>query len=112
MWLRESGLLGIVRRVSQALEEGKQLICGSIRSSLAFDRCGLCQDFFLQSEIRIEVDLRCLDGLMAQPKGNERTVYSCLKEFHSCRMSKYMWRQALLRQGGTVLLRHGGVFGY
>src|SRR5215471_9423508 len=49
---------------------------------------------------------------MAQPERNERTIYSCLKQFHSGCMSKYMWRQALLRQGGAVLLRHGGVFGY
>lgn len=49
---------------------------------------------------------------MAQSEHNERTIYSCLKQFHSGRMSKYMRRQALLRQRGAVLLRHGRMFGY
>ena len=52
---------GIVRPTSQTLQETKQLIIGSVESSLALYGCSLRQHLLFQGEIGIEVDLSCLD---------------------------------------------------
>jgi hypothetical protein len=78
-----SARFGIVRHVSQVLEETQQLIIRAVRSFLPFDGGSLREHLFFQSKIGIEVDLGCLDRFVTQPECDERTIYSRLEQFHS-----------------------------
>jgi hypothetical protein len=56
-----SAVFGIVRHASQALEEAKQLIVRSVRSSPSFDGGSLRKHLLFQGEVGVEVDLGCFD---------------------------------------------------
>ena len=55
-------------RESEALQKGQQVIVGLIAACLGIDRRGFGKDLLFDSEIGVQVDLRCFDGFVPQPK--------------------------------------------
>ena len=55
-------------RESEALQKGQQVIVGLIAARFGVDRCGFGKDLLLDAEIGVQVDLRCFDGFVPQPK--------------------------------------------
>jgi len=53
---------------SKALQKGQQVIVGLVAARLGVDRGGFGKDVFLDGEIRVEINLRCFDRLVPQPK--------------------------------------------
>src|SRR3546814_8063706 len=64
----------------------------STRTDSLFPYTTLFRSLFLQPHVRMDIDLRRLDGFMPEPKGNDRLIDAMVKQFHS---------------GAVELLHHG-----
>lgn len=58
----------------ERLKEGQELVIRSITARPSTGRNGFRQGFLLQRQVGIEINLRCLDRLMPQPKGDKRSI--------------------------------------
>jgi len=52
------------------------VITGLVTARLDIERFELGQRFFFESQISLQVDVGGLRRFVAEPKGNDRTVYS------------------------------------
>src|SRR5713101_991436 len=66
--------------VSQAVQEAQQLIPRSIAPEAALQWCRLRERLFLHGERRFEINLRGVQRLMPQPKGDHGPVHPRLKQ--------------------------------
>ena len=55
-------------RESEALQEGQQVIVGLVAARLGVDRGGLGKGLLLDGEVGVQINLRCFDGFVPQPK--------------------------------------------
>src|SRR5712691_4574282 len=69
---------GLVFPPLQALEKGQKLIIWPITSRRTIGRRGLGQDFLLQREVRLEVDLRGFDRFMPEPQCDDGSIHPSL----------------------------------
>jgi hypothetical protein len=53
---------------SKALQKGQQVIVGLVAARLGVDRGSFGKDLFLDGEIRVQINLRCFDRFVPQPK--------------------------------------------
>jgi hypothetical protein len=53
---------------SKALQKRQQVIVGLVAARLGVDRGGFGKDLFLDGEIRVQINLRCFDRFVPQPK--------------------------------------------
>ena len=65
------GAPDIVLLSLKVLEERQELVVRPVPPQPARRRGGLCKDFFLQREVRVQVDLRGLDRFVPEPQGDE-----------------------------------------
>ena len=56
--------------LSQASEEGEQVVVGSIPPRRSVERCDFVENPLLQLKIGIQIDLRGLDRLVTEPQRN------------------------------------------
>jgi integron integrase len=116
--LAPGGMSGFSRRLnsaysvtSQVLEEGHQLVVSSEASDSTLDWFDLVESCLLDVEIRIEIDLRCRDRLVAKPQRNHAAVGPRLQQFHGRRVAQYVRRDVLLSQGLATLACSSDVLG-
>src|SRR6266498_1494820 len=87
-----SGLIGAphspMRHKTEALSEpfeiAQQLVVGPVSPRLASRRVHFVEDGLLQLEVRVQVNLRCFQRLVAEPDGNQRSINSGLEQIHRC----------------------------
>ena len=89
--------LGIVLAGSEALEESQQRIVRLEELTLPTSLVSLCERLFFERQIRIEINLGGLDGLMAQSERDNRSINARLKEFHRKCVAQYMGREPFFR---------------
>jgi integrase/recombinase XerD len=88
---------------SQGLEEGHQLIVGPEPGDSTLARFELVESRLLDVEIRIEIDLRCLDRLVAEPQRNHAALRARLQQLHGRRVAQHVRRHTLVAQGWAAL---------
>lgn len=81
---------------SQALEERQQSVPWLEEPGRLSTLGGFGQDFLLQCQICVEIDLGGLDGLMPQPQSDDRPINACLQKRHCKCMAQYMGRDPFL----------------
>ena len=67
---------------SESLEESHQLVIGPEPSNSPLVWFDLLESGLLDVEIRIEIDLCCLDRLVAEPQRDHAAFGACLQQFH------------------------------
>jgi hypothetical protein len=65
--------------LSQASEEGEQLVVGPIPSRRSVERCDFVENPLLQLKIGIQIDLRGLDRLVTEPQRNHGLLDAVLQ---------------------------------
>ena len=65
--------------LSQASEEGEQLVVGSIPPRRSVERCDFVENPPLQLKIDIQIDLRGLDRLVTEPQRNHGLLDALLQ---------------------------------
>jgi hypothetical protein len=55
----------------QVIEEVQELVPWAIATGCATRQRGFGERLFLHGKCRFEIDLRCLDGLMTEPQGDD-----------------------------------------
>ena len=67
-------------------------------------RCGASQGALLQGQIRIKVDLRGLDALVAEPEGDDGAIDAGLEQMNRGGVAQRVRGDVLARKrrGGTV----------
>jgi integrase/recombinase XerD len=88
---------------SQLLEEGHQLVIGPESRDPGLARFDLVQCCLLDVEVRIEIDLRGLDRLMAEPQRDDAAVGAGLKQLHGRRVAQHVRCHMLVAQSRTAL---------
>jgi integron integrase len=88
---------------SQLLEEGHQLVIGPESSHPALARFDLVQCRLLDVEVCIEIDLRCLDRLVAEPQRDDAAVGAGLQQLHGCRVAQHVRGHMLVAQTQAAL---------
>jgi site-specific recombinase XerD len=69
----------IVFRSLQAVEKSQELITGAVPGRAALRRAGLGERLFLHRQGCLQIDLRGLHGLMAEPQRDDRAIDTCLE---------------------------------
>ena len=102
-WPRRVGKLGIVPvlQVSEFCEEGEQLVIRSKSPRGAVGWCSPGQGLLLDGEVRVQIDLRRLHGLVAQPQRDYRTIDTRLKQLHRGGMAKHVRCDPLWARDGS-----------
>jgi hypothetical protein len=97
--------------LSEALQEGHQLIGWAVSGRPSVEGLGLGERLFFQFKAGVKVNLRCVHSLMAKPQRDDGTINAALQQVHRGAVSQDVWRDALGFQGRTVLACHRHMFG-
>jgi hypothetical protein len=97
---------GIIR----AIQEREESIVGPIPSRPRVGRGHACQGLLFKTHVGMHVDLRCLDGLMSEPQGNDGSVHAVLKEVHRGTVAQDVWAYAFSDERGARLGCRQSVF--
>ena len=89
------------RHNSEAAEIREQGIAGTKAATSDPGRCGSRQRAFLHLQVRVDVDLRCGDGLVSEVEGDDRRVVARAQELHRRRVAQDVRRHPLVSQRGT-----------
>src|SRR5437879_7139530 len=105
-------ILGIIFTPAlQGIQEGEQLIFGTVGSGSSLVRGGLGKDLLLQCEVSVEVDLRGFDRFMSEPQRDDGGVDTSLQQLHCRGVPQYVRCYTPALQGWTGLARDGHVLG-
>src|SRR5687768_17327927 len=93
---------GVVRRwhsaysmASQRLKEGQQLIVWPKTPDSTRERFDLVEGGLLDLQVCVEIVLRRLSRLVAEPHRDHAALYAALQQFHRCRVTQHVWRHVL-----------------
>jgi hypothetical protein len=101
------GFLASLSALSEALQEGQEVVVRLVPADARVRGIGLRQGLFLEFHVGLQIDGRCFDRFMAQPKGDDCPVDSVVKQLHSQGVAKYMRRDALVGQRRTLATSDG-----
>ena len=74
----------------QALEERQQPVIRPVPTWPAFRWGRLVEDRLLHREVGVQIDLRCLDGLVPKPERDRRLLNPLLKKIHRRRVAQHV----------------------
>jgi len=103
-------IANIVLATLQALEEPEELIAWVITGRSAIGRYGSRKRLLLHLQRRLQIDLRGLHRLMAEPQRNHRTIHARFEKVHGHGVSQAVNGHALVLQrwahlgGGQTML--------
>jgi integrase/recombinase XerD len=101
------GFLASLSALSEALQEGQEVVVRLVPADARLRGIGLRQGLFLEFHVGLQIDGRCLDRFMAQPKGDDCPIDSVVKQLHSQGVAKYMRCDALVGQRRTLATSDG-----
>src|SRR5438552_4958181 len=90
--------------LSEPFEIAQQMVVGPVTPRLAWRRVRFVEDGLLQLEVRVQVNLRCFQRLVAEPDGNQRSINSGLEQLHRCGMTQHVRCHTLFRKRGARAL--------
>src|SRR5215471_4557226 len=96
------GFLASLSALSEALQEGQEVVIRLVPADARLRGIRLRQGLFLEFHVGLQIDGRCFDRFMAQPKGDDCPIDSVVKQLHSQGVAKYMRCDALVGQRRTL----------